>query len=170
MQDRIGTSDLFDMLTPGNSKIDISLNLYASCNYYLVLTFWQVHIPLDPVSRQSKGLAYVTFVQPSSALSAHEALDKKSFQGRLLHILPAVDRKGKPEGLDGKLSIKADRKAKRKATAGGEFNWSMLYMNVRQANVLSCLLLCSLIYFVVLRVMLWSLRSRIVSIYPRQRF
>ncbi|KAI9457851.1 hypothetical protein HD554DRAFT_2141462 [Boletus coccyginus] len=89
----------------------------------------QVHIPLDPVSRQSKGLAYVTFVQPSSALAAYEGLDKKSFQGRLLHILPAVDRKGKPGAGDTTVSIKDERKAKRKATAGREFNWSMLYMN-----------------------------------------
>ncbi|KAG9316576.1 hypothetical protein JVU11DRAFT_2629 [Chiua virens] len=92
----------------------------------------QVHIPLDPVSKQSKGLAYVTFAQPSSALSAYEALDKASFQGRLLHILPAVDRKGQPGGSeigDNRLSIKDERKAKRKTTAGREFNWSMLYMN-----------------------------------------
>ncbi|KAG8215452.1 hypothetical protein J3R82DRAFT_9068 [Butyriboletus roseoflavus] len=90
-----------------------------------MLTCWQVHIPLEPVSRQSKGLAYVTFVQPSSALAAYEGLDKKSFQGRLLHILPAVDRKGIPEALDtgdGKLSIKGERRAKRKATARREFN------------------------------------------------
>ncbi|KAH0834129.1 hypothetical protein J3R83DRAFT_11419 [Lanmaoa asiatica] len=92
----------------------------------------QVHIPLDPGSRQSKGLAYVTFAQSSSALAAYEGLDKKSFQGRLLHILPAVDRKGKPEALDTgdkKVSIKDERKVKRKATSGREFNWSMLYMN-----------------------------------------
>ncbi|KAG6377765.1 hypothetical protein JVT61DRAFT_14538 [Boletus reticuloceps] len=92
----------------------------------------QAHIPLDPVSKQSKGLAYVTFVQPSSALAAYEGLDKKSFQGRLLHILPAVERKGGPEALDTGdifLSIKGERKAKRNATAGREFNWSMLYMN-----------------------------------------
>ncbi|KAF9221790.1 hypothetical protein BS17DRAFT_710679 [Gyrodon lividus] len=92
----------------------------------------QVHLPLDPVSKQSKGLAYVTFAQSSSALAAYEALDKKSFQGRLLHILPAVDRKGKfevVEAEDKKRSMKDERNAKRKVTAGREFNWSMLYMN-----------------------------------------
>lgn len=135
-----------------------------------MLTSWQVHIPLDPVSRQSKGLAYATFVQPSSALAAYEELDKKSFQGRLLHILPAVDRKGKPTALDTddkKLSLKDGRKVKRKATAGREFNWSMLYMNVRRANALSCSLSCSLIYLVP-RAMLWFLRLRTVSVYPRR--
>lgn len=103
----------------------------------------------------------MTFVQFSSALAAYEGLDKKSFQGRLLHILPAVDRKGKPEAGDKTVSIKDECKAKRKATAGREFNWSMLYMNVRRANVLSCSLSRSLIYLV-RRAMLWSPRLRIV--------
>ncbi|OAX34701.1 RNA-binding domain-containing protein, partial [Rhizopogon vinicolor AM-OR11-026] len=92
----------------------------------------QVHIPVDSLSKQSKGLAYVTFKQPTSALSAYETLDKKSFQGRLLHIIPAVDRKGKFEVEDGegkKKSLKDERNSRRKATAGREFNWSMLYMN-----------------------------------------
>lgn len=114
----------------------------------------------------------MTFAQPSPALAAYEGLDKNSFQGRLLHILPAVDRKGKPEALetsDKKLSIKGERKGKRKAAAGREFNWSMLYMNVRQANVPWYLFSRSLIYFVASRAMLWSLRLRIVSVYPRRR-
>ncbi|KAG1750420.1 uncharacterized protein EDB91DRAFT_1107297 [Suillus paluster] len=91
-----------------------------------------VHIPIDSLSKQSKGLAYVTFKQPASALSAYEALDKKSFQGRLLHIIPAVDRKGKFEVVEGEgkmKSLKDERGSRRKATAGREFNWSMLYMN-----------------------------------------
>ncbi|KAF8907613.1 hypothetical protein CPB84DRAFT_1674795 [Gymnopilus junonius] len=92
----------------------------------------QVHIPLDATTKQHKGLAYVTFTQPSNALVAYEALDKKSFQGRLLHILAAVDRKGKSEPVDGegcKKTVKEERNQKRKKMAGQEFNWSMLYMN-----------------------------------------
>ncbi|KAK7694281.1 hypothetical protein QCA50_001462 [Cerrena zonata] len=45
-------------------------------------------------------MAYVTFAKPEDAVSAYEALDRKSFQGRLLHILPAVNRKGKVEVED----------------------------------------------------------------------
>ncbi|TFK32942.1 RNA-binding domain-containing protein [Crucibulum laeve] len=92
----------------------------------------QVHIPLDPATKQAKGLAYVSFAKPTSAVSAYETLDRKSFQGRLLHILPAVDRRGKVEIEDGdgkKKSVKDEKSAKRKAMAGKEFNWSMLYMN-----------------------------------------
>lgn len=70
-------------------------------------------------------------------MAAYEALDKKSFQGRLLHILAAVDRKGKFEVVDGdgkKKTVKDEKAAKRKAAAGKEFNWSMLYMNVRTST------------------------------------
>ncbi|KAI0321147.1 hypothetical protein OF83DRAFT_1100875 [Amylostereum chailletii] len=92
----------------------------------------QIYFPVDPVTKQPKGLAYVKFAQPESALSAYESLDRRSFQGRLLHIMGAVDRKGNLaiEGEDAKKrSLKEDRNAKRKAGAGKEFNWTMLYMN-----------------------------------------
>ncbi|KAF7335305.1 Multiple RNA-binding domain-containing protein 1 [Mycena sanguinolenta] len=92
----------------------------------------QVHIPLDPVSKQSKGVAYVTFAQAANALAAYESLDRKSFQGRLIHILAAVDRKPKFEVEDvgdRKKTVKGDRDAQRKAAAGKEFNWSTFYMN-----------------------------------------
>ncbi|KAF8809936.1 hypothetical protein BYT27DRAFT_6509543 [Phlegmacium glaucopus] len=92
----------------------------------------QIHSPLDSATKQRKGLAYVTFARPAQALAAYEALDKKSFQGRLLHILAAVDRKGKFEVVEGdgrKNSVKDEKNAKRKSMAGKEFNWSMLYMN-----------------------------------------
>ncbi|RPD76903.1 RNA-binding domain-containing protein [Lentinus tigrinus ALCF2SS1-7] len=92
----------------------------------------QVHLVVDPNTKQPKGLAYVSFVKPEAAFAAYDALDKTSFQGRLLHILPAVDRKGRVEEVDAegkKRSLKQDREVKRKAAAGKEFNWAMLYMN-----------------------------------------
>lgn len=51
----------------------------------------------------------------------------------MLHVLAAVDRKGKiqvEEGDGKKQTLRSERESKRKATAGKEFNWSMLYMNV----------------------------------------
>ncbi|PBK60975.1 RNA-binding domain-containing protein [Armillaria solidipes] len=92
----------------------------------------QVHTPLDAQTKQSKGLAYVTFARAADAVSAYKALDRKSFQGRLLHILAAVDRKGayQVEEADGKKrTLKDEKNAKRKAAASKDFNWSMLYMN-----------------------------------------
>lgn len=77
-------------------------------------------------------MAYVTFADPSNAVVAYKALDKKSFQGRLLHILPAVDRRGNisVEQAGKPKTVKEEKDAKRKAMAGKEFNWAMLYMNV----------------------------------------
>ncbi|KAJ7590213.1 RNA-binding domain-containing protein [Mycena floridula] len=95
-------------------------------------TISQVHIPLDKNTKESKGVAYVTFAQASDALSAYESLDRKSFQGRLLHILAAVDRKEQypvEESEGRRRTVKDEKMAKRKSAASKEFNWSMLYMN-----------------------------------------
>ena len=91
-----------------------------------------MHIPIDKVSKEPKGVAYVAFASSASALSAFESLDKKSFQGRLLHILGAVDRKGsaKAEDVEVKKTVKGEKDAKMKVGAVKEFNWGMLYMNV----------------------------------------
>ncbi|ETW79698.1 hypothetical protein HETIRDRAFT_445497 [Heterobasidion irregulare TC 32-1] len=92
----------------------------------------QVHIPIDITTKNPKGLAYVTFSSATAALAAYKALDKKSFQGRLLHIMGAVDRRGNvtvEEGERKKKSVKDAQNDKRKTMAGKEFNWSMLYMN-----------------------------------------
>lgn len=62
--------------------------------------------------------------------------------------MAAVDRKGNfqvEEGEGRKKTVKDEKQAKRKAMAGREFNWSMLYMNVRQLLSIHILLWCSLI-------------------------
>ena len=85
-------------------------------------------------------MAYVSFASSASALSAYESLDKTPFQGRLLHILGAVDRKGSTRVEDAEVgkTVKGEKDAKRKAGAGKEFNWGMLYMNVsRDTSVFS---------------------------------
>lgn len=92
-----------------------------------------MHIPVDQSTRQPKGVAYVTFTSGANALAAYQDLDRKSFQGRLLHILAAVDRKEKyqvEEGTGKKRTVKDEKNAKRKSMASKEFNRSMLYMNV----------------------------------------
>ena len=106
-------------------------------------------------------MAYVSFSDPANAVDAYKALDKKSFQGRLLHILPAVDRKGNvtiEEGAGKKMTVREDRDAKRKTMAGKDFNWSMLYMNVRtiETNIFAFKPLISFC-----RVTLWCLPSPI---------
>jgi len=51
-------------------------------------------------------------------------------------VLAAVNRKGKMQveegdGIGRNKTVKDEREGKRKALAGREFNWGMLYMNVR---------------------------------------
>lgn len=93
---------------------------------------------MDYATKTSKGLGYVTFTDPSLAVQAYEGLDKTTFQGRLLHILPAAERNGaNPKDSNdefGKVDVKGEREKQRRETAGKEFNWSMLYMNVRQSH------------------------------------
>ncbi|CAE6406142.1 unnamed protein product, partial [Rhizoctonia solani] len=97
-------------------------------------TVEQVHIPLTS-ERTSKGLAYVSFTEIDSAEQALKEMDHASFQGRLLHVMPAVTRAGKEEAdsrsssTDKKPSVKKERATKRKEDAGRDFNWGMLYMN-----------------------------------------
>lgn len=91
-----------------------------------------MHIPIAAVTKQHKGIAYVTFKNPSDAVAAYEAMDGKSFQGRLIHILAAVERIPNSQVEEGKVqkkSVKEQTLIKRKTLAGKDFNWSMLYMN-----------------------------------------
>ncbi|KAH7098273.1 RNA-binding domain-containing protein [Auriculariales sp. MPI-PUGE-AT-0066] len=89
----------------------------------------QVHIPLDSNTKTTKGLAFVTYSTPEEATAAREALDGTTFQGRLLHIIPAIDRRPAEAPSDFKGTLKNQRADQRKKTAGKDFNWAMLYMN-----------------------------------------
>lgn len=87
------------------------------------------------MTKGSKGLAFVTYARPEDAVAAFRALDKKAFQGRLLHIIGAVDRNhsaATPDHGGNPKSLKEQRGEKRRGAAGKEFNWSMLYMNVSE--------------------------------------
>lgn len=110
-----------------------------------MLTFClQVHIPLK-ADHTSKGLAFVLFTNPNDAVAAWEALDGMTFQGRLLHILAGVERRGEAEATNTSKTLKDERAEKRKKDAGKDFNWGMLYMNVRGINYLLWVLAdCSL--------------------------
>ncbi|KAG2041015.1 hypothetical protein BDR03DRAFT_947957, partial [Suillus americanus] len=102
-------------------------NLAFSCTETEIMELFQpfgevaqVHISIDHLSKQSKGLAYT------------------SFQGRLLHIIPVVDHKCMFKVVEGegeRRTLKDERSSRRKATAGGEFNWSMLHMNVLASSI-----------------------------------
>lgn len=93
----------------------------------------QAHLVLDNKTNESKGFAFVLFKNPADAVVAYKAMDKRIFQGRLIHIIPgAAKRENKlDEFAIAKLPLKKQLEFKKKATAGQSFNWNSMYMNVR---------------------------------------
>ena len=77
-------------------------------------------------------MAFIQFANPEAAESALRSLDGKTFQGRLLHILPASDKKA--IHLDdftlSKLPLKKQKAIKQKKEALiSSISWNSLYMN-----------------------------------------
>ncbi|KAK9362438.1 hypothetical protein V1504DRAFT_326356 [Lipomyces starkeyi] len=92
----------------------------------------EVHIPVDNDTHNSKGFAYILFENGEDACNAYTSLDKQSFQGRLLHILPGQSkRESRLDEFDlAQLPLKKQQALKRKAAAAkNQFQWSSLYMN-----------------------------------------
>ena len=91
----------------------------------------QVHLVRDKAGK-SKGIGYIQFADRDRADHALQALDGKSFQGRLLHILKAAEKKShKLDDFEtSKLSLKKQKALKRKSEgAESTFNWNSMYMN-----------------------------------------
>jgi multiple RNA-binding domain-containing protein 1 len=103
-----------------------------------------VHLPVSQ-SGEPLGTAYVLYRDPADAWSAYQALDKTTFQGRLLHVLPGRARPGqevKAQGVgevqggvlgkvkQGHSDVLNKSDAKKKADNAKGVNWATLYMNV----------------------------------------
>ena len=92
----------------------------------------QVHVPVDKGTGVTKGFAYVQFSNSNSAEMAMHDKDGQTFQGRILHILPAeAKRETKLDDFAlSKLPLKKQQQIQRKREAGSStFNWNALYMN-----------------------------------------
>jgi len=79
-----------------------------------------------------KGFAYVHFSNPDEAVNAWKQADGNTFQGRLLHILPATAKRDTllDDFALSKLPLKKQQQIKRKREASSStFNWNALYMN-----------------------------------------
>lgn len=86
----------------------------------------------DNRTSKSKGLGFVQYLDPEDAAKALQELDGQSFQGRLLHLLPASDRKEQmlSDFEISKLPLKQQKALKRKSEAATHtFSWNSLYMN-----------------------------------------
>lgn len=55
-----------------------------------------LHLPAEQ-DRASTGVAYVHYADAQDAINAHQTLDGKPFLGRLMHVLPSVDRFAPPQ-------------------------------------------------------------------------
>lgn len=64
-----------------------------------------VNMPIDPILRQPKGFATITFVIPEHAVKAYTELDGTAFCGRMIHILPAKIEKLDDDGDEGKIYL-----------------------------------------------------------------
>jgi multiple RNA-binding domain-containing protein 1 len=102
-------------------------------------------MPVSQKTGEPLGTAFILFRNPEEALSASKALDKTTFHGRLLHVLPgrarpgqetATDTKGVTDGkvlgkaVESRGEVKAKVDEKRKADGARGVNWATLYMNV----------------------------------------
>ncbi|KAI5467308.1 hypothetical protein BGZ63DRAFT_410311 [Mariannaea sp. PMI_226] len=96
----------------------------------------EVHLPTKS-SGTSKGFALILFKDPSSAVEAFQAMDGTTFQGRLLHIIPASAKRdtGLDEFAISKLPLKKQNIIRKKAEAAATtFNWNALYMSQDAVN------------------------------------
>ncbi|KAF8041941.1 hypothetical protein BT93_A0520 [Corymbia citriodora subsp. variegata] len=95
----------------------------------------EVHVVVDKITRRSKGIAYIQYALPESASRALEELDYSNFQGRLLHILPALQKPAskKQDDLTSNhppKNFKQQREEDRKASeaSGDTKAWNTLFM------------------------------------------
>ncbi|KAF5130618.1 Multiple RNA-binding domain-containing protein 1 [Metarhizium anisopliae] len=99
-------------------------------------TLQEVHLPLTAAGA-TKGFAMVLFTNSSDAVRAFQALDGVTFQGRILHIIPADAKR--EQGLDefgiSKMPLKKQNMIRKKAeAASSSFNWNSLYMSQDAVN------------------------------------
>lgn len=108
-----------------------------------------VHLPISHTG-EPLGTAFILYRDPEHALQAYEALDKKTFQGRLLHVLPGRARPGqevRAEGLgeteggvlgkvkQGHKEVQGKTDTRRKEDSAKGVNWATMYMNVSTSTL-----------------------------------
>ncbi|KAH6609313.1 hypothetical protein Trco_002659 [Trichoderma cornu-damae] len=96
----------------------------------------EVHLPTNAAGAR-KGFALVLFEESSNAVNAFQALDGVTFQGRILHIIPAEAKKLQSADEFGmsKLPLKKQNMIRKKAEAATSvFNWNSLYMSQDAVN------------------------------------
>jgi len=88
----------------------------------------EVNLPVDKITRRSKGFAFITYMMPEHAVLAFSELDGSSYQGRLLHLIPGKVKEGGEEGVDETAGYKKKKEQEKKSTAGSSHNWNALFL------------------------------------------
>ncbi|KAJ3345109.1 hypothetical protein HDU91_007465, partial [Kappamyces sp. JEL0680] len=52
----------------------------------------ELHMPIDKITKESKGYAFVLYVIPEHAINAYVKLDKSIFQGRIIEVVAAKEK------------------------------------------------------------------------------
>lgn len=90
----------------------------------------KVHLPTQPDSNQSTGIAFITCSSSDKAAEARERLDKSVILGRLLHVLPAAEQADR-HGTQSSRSTDAIQSNPRPRQGQGHQTHSALVMDVR---------------------------------------
>jgi multiple RNA-binding domain-containing protein 1 len=102
-------------------------DLYSFFGKYGEIT--EILYPLDKSSKKPKGYCFVLYLIPENAKTALEDLDKKIFQGRILHIIPARSKIEKELELT-ESNYKKNQSILKKKNSGSSENWNPLFMRV----------------------------------------
>ena len=101
----------------------------------------EVTLPVDTETEKIKGFAFITYVFPEHAMKAFSELDRSTFQGRLLHVIPAEakpndDYNQMPHGSSSAFKKRKTDELKSEATRS--HNWNALFLSANAvADILS---------------------------------
>jgi multiple RNA-binding domain-containing protein 1 len=90
-------------------------------------------LPIDSIKGTVKGYAFLLYADPDHAIEAYRAMDGKTFQGRLVHIIPADQKRETKldEFAISQLPLKQQQKIRRKMeSTAATYKWNPLYMNM----------------------------------------
>ncbi|XP_034949464.1 probable RNA-binding protein 19 [Chelonus insularis] len=88
----------------------------------------EIDIPIDKVTRKSKGFGTITYMMPEHAMKAYSELDGKTLHGRMLHLLPGKAKSSITEAEQEGMSFKEKKEFERKKMANSTHNWNTLFL------------------------------------------
>ena len=97
---------------------------------------FQVQLPVNSQGT-GKGFALILFANSADAVAAFQSMDGATFQGRILHIIPADAKRDHSVDEIGMSNLPLKKQnliRKKKEAASTTFNWNSLYMSQDAVN------------------------------------